>query len=91
MNDTQANIVDTRDDFENGGPGTVMLFEDAHSLAIKCPGCGEVGGLRLDGSGDPREPGWKLVGEGEKIGVKPSLRCVCGFHGWLLNGTWQGA
>lgn len=36
-------------------------------------------------------PMWRVIMEAPMLTLEPSIRCHCGFHGWIRDGRWVAA
>jgi hypothetical protein len=81
----KAVVCASFEEMEAAGPGAIYWINPG-SLANKCPGCGRLAVLRIEGGDHPR---W-LVAQRDPLTLSPSVNCVgcCGWHGWLKNGEW---
>ena len=69
----------------------VIYRMDSEMIALGCPGCGHVSGMRVGNPKPPHSPSWEMSGEMPTITLSPSINCVgcCGWHGWLRNGVFE--
>lgn len=64
-------------------------------LVFACPGCGQVGGIRVGEDKPEPSPSWKIeFGKREdatSLTLSPSINCVgcCGWHGYLTAGVFR--
>jgi hypothetical protein len=90
----KAAVVEGRRELERSGKGALLVtrFENGApaTLVHRCPGCGEIGGLRVAASPSHVEH-WSLTGWPDAPTLSPSIHHAephCGWHGWLRAGEW---
>lgn len=83
-------------EFINGGDGSATTgFTFLHPSAGQAdipkgdPCCGACGydvpeNTAVEGAR------WQLISR-DPLHVEPSLKCICGFHGYVRNGAWEAA
>ena len=84
--ETQENLSYKRKDLPPGSACyTVGRNEKPASILFICPcGCGEIGGLHIDGI-----RGWTWDQNKEEPTLTPSIKMTnCGWHGYLTKGEW---
>ena len=73
------------------GPG----WEGPPVLVFACPGCGQVGGIRVGEDKPEPSPSWKIESgkreDAASLTLSPSINCVgcCGWHGYLTAGVFR--
>ncbi len=77
---------------EDVAPGALYPI-DAHTIAMACPGCGQVSAMHVGNPKPDRKPSWTLTGNLDRldtVSLDPSVNCIgcCGWHGWLRNGIY---
>lgn len=87
-----AKLCATLEEYEEAGPGAILILAPDQTIAMKCPGCGNSSSMTVFPPGTPKppSPSWEISGLPDKITLQPSINCVgcCQWHAYLTNGVY---